>query len=160
LKTQEKQPSTIRSFYSVRMTFDAKTFCFTTNEETTSGQSHIQKKIQELIQEDIKIGFALILPVEILQFIPNSSLAPLVCQEQSTINTSGEKVSKFRMTHDQSFLGPSGSSVNMQVDTSKLPPCRYGHCLRCIIHYIISLRHHYPKTKIFICKFDYDAAYR
>jgi hypothetical protein len=61
------------------------------------------KKIQELIQEDVNRGFALILPVEILQFIPNASLAPLGCQEQSTINTSGERVSKFRMNHDQSF---------------------------------------------------------
>jgi hypothetical protein len=64
------------------------------------------------------------------------------------------------MTHDQSFLGPSGSSVNSRVNHSKLPPCMYGYCLRRIIHYILGLRQRNQATKIFINNFDYDAAYR
>jgi hypothetical protein len=36
----------------------------------------------------------------------------------------------------------------------------FGYCLHRIIHYILSLRQRHPKTKIFINKFDYDAAYR
>jgi hypothetical protein len=98
------------------------------------------EKIQQLLKDDVERGFALILPVEVLPLIPNASLAPLGCQEQKTLNAAGDRVSKFRMTHDQSFLGPSGSSVNMRVETSKQPPCMYGYCLRHIIHYILSLR--------------------
>jgi len=36
----------------------------------------------------------------------------------------------------------------------------YGYCLRRIIHYILGLCQRNQATKIFINKFDYDAAYR
>jgi hypothetical protein len=77
-----------------------------------------------------------------------------------TINSLGDRVPKFRLTHDQSFPGPSGTSVNLRVDHSKLPPIMYGFCLKRIIHFILGLRQCHPNTKIFINKFDYDAAYR
>jgi hypothetical protein len=120
----------------------------------------ISEKISTMIQEDVDRGFTLPLPIEILPYLPNASLAPLGCQEQSTINALGERVKKFRLTHDQSFPGPSGSSVNLRIDHSKLPPIMYGFCLRRIIHYILGLRQRHPETKIMINKFDYDAAYR
>jgi hypothetical protein len=66
-----------------------------------------------MIQEDVEWGFALPLPIELLPYISNASIVPLGCHEQTTINASGEQVSKFRLTHDQSFPGPSGSSVNL-----------------------------------------------
>ncbi len=96
-----------------------------------------------MIKEDVEQGFAL-----------------LGCQEQMTINASGDRVPKFRLTHDQSFPGPSSTSVNLRVDQSKLPPIMYRFCLKRIIHFILGLRQCHPKTKIFINKFDYDAAYR
>ncbi|MFN9982770.1 MAG: hypothetical protein ACK53Y_22770, partial [bacterium] len=42
----------------------------------------------------------------------------------------------------------------------ELPPIRYSYVMLRSIHYILSLRHRHPTTKIFICKFDIDAAYR
>jgi hypothetical protein len=63
------------------------------------------------------------------------------------------------MTHDQSFPGPSGLSVNLRVQNEKLPPIMYSFVLMRSIHYIISLRQRHPTTKVFICKFDIDAAY-
>jgi hypothetical protein len=36
----------------------------------------------------------------------------------------------------------------------------YGYCLKIVIHYILGLRHCHPHTKIYINKFDYDAAYQ
>jgi hypothetical protein len=42
--------------------------------------------ISAMIKEDVECGFALPLPIEILPHILNASLAPLGCQEQSTIN--------------------------------------------------------------------------
>jgi hypothetical protein len=64
------------------------------------------------------------------------------------------------MTHDQSFPGVSGKSVNSRVITSDLPPIMYSFVLSQTIHYIIGVRARHPNTKIFLCKFDIDAAYR
>jgi hypothetical protein len=64
------------------------------------------------------------------------------------------------MTHEQTFPGPSGKSVNLRVKPELLPPCMYSFALLRILHYIISIRQRHPKTEIFISKFDLDAAYR
>jgi hypothetical protein len=87
-------------------------------------------------------------------------LAPLGCVKQQTINALGERTTKFRMTHDQSFPGPSGTSVNMRTQHDQLPPIVYGFCLKRVIHFIFHSRANNPKSKIFISKFDFDAAYR
>ncbi len=116
--------------------------------------------LDKIIQEDVERGFALPLPVELLSYIPNASLAPLGCQEQETINERGERIPKFRMTHDQTFPGPSLLSVNLRVIQDNLPMCMYSYVLMRTLHYIVHLRHRHPTTKIFISKYDIDAAYR
>jgi hypothetical protein len=112
------------------------------------------------ISDDVAHGFALPLPVKILFDIPNASLAPLGCIKQETIDSTGARVPKFRMTHDQSFPGPSGLSVNLQVEKEQLPNIMYSYVLLRLIHYICSLRQRHPNTKIYICKVDLDSAYR
>ena len=72
----------------------------------------------------------------------------------------GNRVVKFWMTHDQTFPGPSTLSVNLRVQHEKLPHIRYSFALMRTIHYILDLRKRHPTTKIFLCKFDIDAAYR
>jgi len=62
------------------------------------------------------------------------------------------------MTHDQSFPGPSGHSVNSRVIRESLPPCMNSFVLSRTIHYIMNLCPHYPSTRIF--SFDLDAAYK
>jgi hypothetical protein len=64
------------------------------------------------------------------------------------------------MTHDQSFPGPSNMSVNLRVQQDQLPPIMYSFALLRSIHYILSIRQRHPTVKIYICKFDIDAAYR
>jgi hypothetical protein len=64
------------------------------------------------------------------------------------------------MTHDQSFPGPSGTSVNSRVDSTVLPPIMYSFVLLRTIHYIVGVWTRHPITKIFLCKFDINAAYR
>jgi hypothetical protein len=115
--------------------------------------------LDDLINKDIKLGFALPLPIQSLFSIPNASITPLGCQEQETINTDGERIPKFRMLHDQTFPGPSGKSVNLRVIKDILPPCMYSFVLSRILHYIVDLRYRHPRTKIFLCKFDIDSAY-
>jgi hypothetical protein len=114
----------------------------------------------EIIKEDVERGFALPLPVETLQHIPHASLAPLGCVKQLTLDAAGNKVIKHRMTHDQSFPGPSSLSVNLRVQQEKLPLIMYSFVLLRSIHYILDIRRCHPTKKIFICKFDIDAAYR
>jgi len=95
--------------------------------------------LENIIENDISKGYALPLLREILYDIPNASLAPLGCIEQDTINERGERTTKFRMTHDQSFKGPSLHSVNERVIRECLPNCMYSFTLLRSLHYIISL---------------------
>ncbi len=69
--------------------------------------------IHNLITEDATCGFALPLPTSVLYKIPNASLAPSGCVEQETIDSRGKKIPRYRLTHDQSFPGPSGLSANL-----------------------------------------------
>jgi hypothetical protein len=101
----------------------------------------------DIIKEDVERGFALPLPINSLQYLPNASLAPLGCIKQSTLDASGNRSTKHRMTHVQSFLGPSSLSVNLRVQQDKLPPIMYSFVLLRSIHYILSLRHQHPSTK-------------
>jgi len=114
----------------------------------------------EIIKEDVERGFALPLPTSILHCIPKASLAPLGCVKQATLDALGNKTYKHRMTHDQSFPGPSNMSVNLRVQQDQLPPIMYSFALLRSIHYILSIRQRHPTVKIYICKFDIDAAYR
>jgi hypothetical protein len=116
--------------------------------------------MDRIILEDVIRGFTLPLPIDIIFNIPNASLAPLGCVKQESINEKGIKVPKFRLTHDQSFPGPSGLSVNLRVKKDQLPNIMYSHVLLRTIHYICSIRQRHPTTRIYICKVDLDAAYR
>jgi hypothetical protein len=115
--------------------------------------------LDPIITEDVKCGCSLPLPIAVLNNIPNASLAPLGCHKKDTINEAGIKIPKYRMTHDQSFTGPSGLSVNLRVNKESLPPIMYCFVLIRSIHYICSLHQHHPSKKIFLCKVDLDAAY-
>jgi hypothetical protein len=119
-----------------------------------------QAILGDLIAEDVRRGFALPLQLDTPKFLPNASIAPLGCIEQTSINERGDQVVKYRMTHDQSFPGPSGLSVNKRVNKDLLPPCMYSFVLSRVLHYIVSTRKNLPTTKIYKCKFDIDAAYR
>jgi len=117
--------------------------------------------VRKLMGEDITHGFSLVLPVScITDFQDRSSIAPLGVQDQKTINELGELIQKWRMTHDQTFPGSSGLSVNKRVIEEDLPPCLYGHALRRLIHLIVKMREENPTTKILVGKFDLKAAYR
>jgi hypothetical protein len=116
--------------------------------------------ITPVITEDIERGFALPLPLDVPHRLKGASIAPLGCHKQLTIDDKGAAIPKYRLTHDQSFPGPSGLSVNTRVKKDLLPPIMYSYVLSRLLHYIVSSRLRYPTTKIFLCKVDLDAAYR
>ena len=79
--------------------------------------------------------------------------------EQEAIDKHGNAITKFWMTHDQSFPGLPGLSVNSRLIVEKPPPCMFGLCLKRILHYIASLRSHHPNTRILMNKYDFKSAY-
>ena len=46
------------------------------------------------------------------------------------------------------------------IDSSDLPNCMFGFCLRRILHYIVGVRIRHPSTRILIAKYDVGSAYR
>jgi hypothetical protein len=60
----------------------------------------------------------------------------------------GSKKTKCWLTHDQSFEGSIGSSVNARVVHDTLEPLYYGGCFCHLIHYIISIRARHPVVKV------------
>jgi hypothetical protein len=123
-----------------------------------SATKHIDT-VRQLLAEDVTRGYSLILPIETVNHLKNISISPIGCQEQNTINEKGEIIIKHRLTHDQSFLGPSGQSTNLCVVKDDLPPCKYGHCLWRLINYIASIRLRRPSTPIYLSKYDFDSAF-
>jgi hypothetical protein len=116
--------------------------------------------MQKLIAEDVERGFTIPLPTLVLYKLPQASLAPLGCVQQSSIDALGNKIVKYHITHDQSFPSPSSQSVNKRVNSSELPPIMYSFVLLRTIHYIIGVRQRHPSVRFFLCKFDIDSAYR
>lgn len=137
-----------------------KDLVFHSNIGNHKSASKHHQVLREIIKDDVERGFALPLPITALHFLRKASLAPLGCAQQSLLDPSGNKTTKFQMTHDQSFPGPSNLSVNLRVQQIKLPPIMYSFVLLWSIHYILTVHQRHPTTKIFICKFDIDAAYR
>ena len=87
-------------------------------------------------------------------------MAPMNIIDQNTITEFGEIIQKQRLTHNQSMVFSSGTSVNSRVIKTELQDCMYGHCLLRIIHYILNLRWHHPNCRILINKYDFKSAYR
>ena len=119
------------------------------------------KIIKAHMQADVEHGFSLPLPIISLEkFQDVGSVAPLGVQDQSSLTDDGIRVEKWRMTHDQTFPGPSNLSVNKRVIKEDLPECMYGHTLLRVLHFIVDLRYRHPDKRILLGKFDLKAAFR
>ena len=89
-------------------------------------------------------------------------MAPLNIQKQNTIDEQGRIIPKGRLSHNQSFKGGSGTSVNSRVRKEELLPCRFGHLT---LHQTPDQLNSRSKTKlpglpIISSKFDCKSAYR
>jgi hypothetical protein len=120
---------------------------------------HHATTICNLLTEDVNQGYPLILPKSAIEKLPNLTISPIGCQEQDTINEHTNIVTKYCLTHDQSFSGPSGNSTNLHVIEDELPPCCCGHCLNRLINYIASVRLRHPTTPIYLSKYDSDSTF-
>jgi len=110
--------------------------------------------------KEIQKGWLLPITVESLTKVKHLSIIPLGVAEQFSIDENGERITKRRVTHDASFPAPSGISVNNKVIEALLQDCIYGQCLRRILHGLQAMRSKHPNTRIYMTKYDMDAAYR
>ena len=116
--------------------------------------------LKSMMSTEVKCGYALPIPIDIIHRIPHAAIAPLGLVFQDTIDEFGVVKEKARATHDQSFAFSSGLSVNDRVIQDQLIPCQYGHCLLRMLHYIAAARRQFPNVRILIGKFDWRTAYR
>jgi hypothetical protein len=83
----------------------------------------------------------------------------LACQW--TLNATGDRISKYRLTQDLLFsVSKDVCSVKHRIDMEQYAEMIYGWCLTRILHFIVALRLAHPSQRIFISKYDYSHAYR
>lgn len=136
------------------------------NNELISRHNHKSAKlnpevITNSLSQEIIRGYAFVIPIDEVHRLPSAMVCPLGIVEQTSLSHDGSRKIKRRLTHDQSFSAlPTSESLNKLTDLSQYPNLIYGFCLPRIILQIISLRHHYPRKRIMISKYDFAKAYR
>jgi hypothetical protein len=126
------------------------------NHKGISAQPLLLKK---LINKDVIHGYSLPIPLSSVKSIPGSTMAPMNIMAQNTINKNGQIIPKDQLTHDQSWQGSSGKSVNSRRKKELLQACRFGFCIHRIVNWAVAARGLYPDKRILITKFDYKLAY-
>lgn len=76
--------------------------------------------LKNCFQKEISHGWSIPVQPSILTNIKGTSVVPLGIVSQWSINEEGNKFIKRRTTHDCTFPGPSGSSINNRVITELL----------------------------------------
>ena len=116
---------------------------------------------QSMMDKEVEHGWALPIPREKIKDLGHKIiLSPMNIIEQMTINEKGEKVPKKRITHNQSMVFGSESSINSRLISEELQDVMYGKCILRLIHDIIAKREANPSKRILIQKIDYKSAYR
>jgi len=116
--------------------------------------------LMKAFDKEVSRGWLLPITIESLTKIKKLSIIPLGVATQSSIDEFGNRIPKKRVTHDASFPAPSGNSVNNSVQEELLQSCIYGQCLHRVLHGIHNIRLKHENKKIYMSKYDMDAAYR
>ncbi len=80
--------------------------------ENHKGGSSKSELLQEFISGNVKHGYGLVLPWNMIDRIPHACIAPMNITHQFTLDTSGDIINKECLTHNQSFHWKLGSLVN------------------------------------------------
>ena len=107
------------------------------NHKGAEGQ---QELLLKLVKDNVDRGFAFPLPFNKIKNVPGVILVPLNIQLKKTTNKCGEIIPKNRLTHNQSWVWQSGTSVNNQVNPERLMPCYFGTAIRRIIAWAVAAR--------------------
>ena len=104
--------------------------------------------------------WALPLTIDSICHIKKLGVVPLGVAEKFTINKKLEHYTKIRVTHDCSFPGSSGLSVNNWLLRDTLQTCFYRFYHFRILHMITAMRIEWPSKRILIVQTNLGAAYR
>ena len=110
--------------------------------------------LSKAFAKEVSRGWLLPITIESTTKIKNLSVIPLGVATQATIDEFGNRIPKKRVTHDASFIAPSGLSLNNSVQEDLLQNCIYGHCMRRVLHEIHNMRYHNQNKKIYMSKYD------
>lgn len=117
--------------------------------------------VSNAINEDVKRGFAIVLPIGSEKVIPGAMVNAVGTVVQKSMNEQGEETEKHRLTHDQTFIRLLKSlSVNNLCDKKMFLDMIYGWCFSRIIAQAIEMRRAYPNVPILAIKGDFKSAYR
>jgi len=106
------------------------TDCILENEALIQYGNHKSAKknndvIVKSLANEVKLGFALILPVQIINSIIHSMVVPLGIAEQSTIDTFGNRIPNLHLTHDQTYehleVGKSSNNLTDKENSRHSP---------------------------------------
>ena len=111
-------------------------------------------------QKDTVHGWAFPITFECTRKIKGGRFGPLGVAQHQGITEKGEIVTKDRLAHDQTFSTGLAPSLNKAVDDTDDIELVYGWCIERLIHQVVALRTAFPSLRIFVCKFDWGAAYR
>ena len=111
-------------------------------------------------EKEVQHGWELLFAIDLVRPINNPGLVPLGSFEKFSINEEGDSYTKIRVTHNCSFRGPLGMSVNNRVLRKNpttvllriLPPLHNPHDGSDAPKFFIK--------RILIGKIDLDAAYQ
>jgi hypothetical protein len=116
-------------------------------------------QVAKLLKKDVDHGFAWVIPKRLVPLIPGSMVQSLGLAKQWTLDETGARIPKYRLTQDLSFTCVKrnrGFSIDSRIDMSAYPEMIYGWCLSRILHFVIALRLAFPETPILIAKYDYS----
>ena len=114
----------------------------------------------EMMNEEIRRGWVIIVPRAKILELENTIISPMNIATQMGINESGNLIEKKRLTHNQSMIYGSNTSVNSRTIEDELQDVMYGKCILRVIHDIVARRSQHPLNRIFLQKVDYKSAYR
>jgi hypothetical protein len=120
----------------------------------------LRNTVVPMLASEIAHGFQLPILLESIRLIPGAVLAPCGIASQETITETGERVPKYRLTHDQSFPFPPCPSFNARILLDRLSRLRYGTALRRFLHMIVASRHQWPTIPLLMAKLDWKTAYQ
>jgi hypothetical protein len=101
------------------------------------------QEVEKALSKDVIHRFSMPILVKTIQEIPGARVQPFGVAEQLTLSTTGERVHKYWLTQDLSFLMTEPKlSVNSQIDMEAYLEMIYRWCLHCTIHYLVALHPH------------------
>jgi hypothetical protein len=128
-----------------------------------SATDEFEQVKQLLISKDVTHGFSVPFPASTVTLLPSPVVNPLGLAKQWALDNRDERVLKFRMMQDLSFLSSDPThaiSINKRIDMTSYPEMIYGWCFARTLHFIASLRYHHPLRRILIVKYNFSDAYR